>query len=251
MRHIKINLVALACMLVPLQLQAQHEAARPDGKRSISVEGEAEVKVVPDRILLTLGIETSDKDLEKAKQLHDARTRAVIDAVRREGIDPKDIQTDYIEIEPRWDTTPRPENFIGYFVRKTVVVTVRDVPKFEQDLSVALASGVNYVLGVHFQTSELRKHRDDARALAIKAAREKAVALADQLNQKIGSPLEIAEISNRWYSWYGRSWWGSRQGYQTQNVMQNVGGDMPTEDGVMSPGRISVTASVRVVFELQ
>jgi uncharacterized protein len=251
MRCFRIYLIALTCVLVPLRLQAQQETERPDGRRSISVEGEAEVKVVPDRILLTLGIETSDKDLEKAKQLHDARTRAVIDAVRREGVDPKDIQTDYLDIEPRWDLTPRPENFIGYFVRKTVVVTLRDVPRFEGVLSAALASGANYVLGVQFQTSELRKYRDEARALATKAAREKAVALAGQLNQKIGDPIQISEISNRWYSWYGRSWWGSRQGSQYQNVMQNVGGDMLPDDGVLSPGRISVTASVRVIFKLQ
>ncbi len=251
MLQIKIYLVVLTCMAVPLRLQAQHEATRPDGRRSISVEGEAEVKVAPDRILLTLGIETSDKDLEKARQLHDARTRAVIDAVQRHGVEAKDIQTDYLEIEPRWDATPRPENFIGYFVRKTVVVTLRDVPKFEQVLSAALASGANYVLGVQFQTSELRKHRDEARVLAIKAAREKAVDLAAQLNQKVGNPIEISELSNRWYSWYGRSWWGSRQGSQYQNVMQNAGGDMLPEEGALSPGRISVTASVRVIFELQ
>ncbi len=251
MHRIQTCLVVLACVLLPVRVRAQYDTAKPDARRSISVEGEAEVKVAPDRILLTLGIETSDRDLEKAKILHDASTRAVIDAVRREGVEAKDIQTDYLDIEPRWDLTPRPENFIGYFVRKTVVVTVRDVPKFEQVLSVALASGVNYVLGVQFQTSELRKHRDEARALAIKAAREKAVALADQLNQKVGNPIEISELSNRWYSWYGRSWWGSRQGSQYQNVVQNVGGDALPEDGVLSPGRISVTASVRVVFELQ
>jgi len=251
MHRIQIYLVVLACVVLPVRTQAQYETAKPDGRRSISVEGEAEVKVAPDRILLTLGIETSDKDLEKAKQLHDTRTRAVLDAVRREGVEAKDIQTDYLDIEPRWDLTPRPENFIGYFVRKTVVITLRDVPKFEGVLSTALASGANYVLGVQFQTSELRKHRDEARALAINAAREKAVALADQLNQKIGSPIEISELSNRWYSWYGRSWWGSRQGSQYQNVVQNVGGDAFPEDGALSPGRISVTASVRVVFELK
>ncbi len=251
MRCMNIYLVTLVCMLAPLRVRAQQETATPGGRRVISVEGEAEVKVVPDRIVLTLGIETSDKDLEKAKQLHDAHTRAVIDAVRQRGVEAKDIQTDYLDIEPRWDFTPTPENFIGYFVRKTVVVTLREVPKFEGVLSVALASGANYVLGVQFQTSELRQHRDEARALAIKAAREKAVALAAQLNQKIGSPIEISELSSRWYSWYSRSWWGNRQGSQTQNVTQDFGGDLPPGDGVLSPGRISVTASVRVIFELQ
>jgi uncharacterized protein YggE len=183
--------------------------------------------------------------------MNDTRARAVINAVRKEGIETKDIQTDYLDIEPRWDLTPRPENFIGYFVRKTVVVTLREVPRFEDVLSAALGAGANYVLGVHFQTSELRKHRDDARALAIKAAREKAVALAGQLNQGVGEPIRMQELSSRWYSWYGRSWWGNRQGTQYQNVVQNVGGDMVSDDSAISPGRISVTASVRVIFLLQ
>lgn len=251
MRCTKIFLVVLTCMAAALWAHPQQATLRPDGRRSISVEGEAEIKVVPDRILLTFGIETSDKDLQKARQMNDSRARALIDAVRKEGVETKDIQTDYLDIEPRWDLTPRPENFTGYFVRKTVVVTLRKVPKFEDVLSVALGAGANYVLGVHFQTSELRKHRDDARALAIKAAKEKAVALAGQLNQGVGEPIEIQELSSRWYSWYGRSWWGNRQGSQYQNVVQNVGGDMVSDDSAISPGRISVTASVRAIFELQ
>jgi len=85
----------------------------------------------------------------------------------------------------------------------------------------------------------------------IKAAREKAVALAGQLNQQVGEPIEIQELSSRWYSWYGRSRWGRRQGSQYQNVMQNVGGDTLPDGSALSPGRISVTASVRVVFQLQ
>ena len=251
MRCMKIFLVVMTCVVAALWAQAQQETPPSDGRRSISVEGEAEIKVVPDRVLLTFGIETSDKDLQQARQMNDTRARAVINAVRKEDIETKDIQTDYLDIEPRWDLTPRPENFIGYFVRKTVVVTLREVPRFEDVLSAALGAGANYVLGVHFQTSELRKHRDDARALAIKAAREKAVALAGQLNQGVGEPIRMQELSSRWYSWYGRSWWGNRQGSQYQNVVQNAGGDMVSSDSALSPGRISVTASVRVIFELQ
>jgi uncharacterized protein YggE len=251
MRFLTVHLVALAWLLFPLAAPAQSDRTREDEKRTISVEGEAEVKVAPDHIILTLGIETSDKDLSRAKELHDARTRSVIASVKNAGAEAKDIQTDYLEIEPRYEWSSKPENFIGYFVRKTLVVTVRDVPSFEGVLSAALGSGANYALGVQFLTSELRKHRDEARALAIKAAKEKAVALASQLNQNVGVPINILETGSRWYSWYGRSWWGGRQASQTQNVVQNIGGDNMPGDSVISPGRISVSASVRVTFLLQ
>ena len=251
MRFLTRHSVALAWIFFPLAASAQVEISSEGERRTISVEGEAEVKVAPDHIILTLGIETSDKVLARAKELHDARTRSVIASVRDSGVEAKDIQTDYLDIEPRYEWSSRPENFIGFFVRKTLVVTVRKVPAFEGVLSAALGSGANYVLGTQFLTSELRKHRDEARALAIKAAKEKAVALASQLNQEVGAPISILESSSRWYSWYGRGWWGGRGASQTQNVIQNIGGESVPDDSVISPGRISVSASVRVTFLLQ
>jgi len=58
----------------------------------------------------------------------------------------------------------------GYSVQKTIVVTLSDLSKFEDLLSGVLEAGANYVHNVEFRTTELRKHRDQARALAIQAA---------------------------------------------------------------------------------
>ena len=46
---------------------------------------------------------------------------------------------------------------------------------------------------VRLRTSQLRKYRDEARAKAIRAAKEKAVALAGELGVKIGRPHSISE----------------------------------------------------------
>jgi len=105
---------------------------------------------------------------------------------------------------------------------------------------------------VDFRTTELRKHRDEARALAIKAAQEKAAALAGELGQTIGQPITISENQSSWWSWYG-SWWGYRWGGSaTQNVVQNAGGSGATlGDSALAPGQIAVNASVTVEFELK
>jgi uncharacterized protein len=223
----------------------------PSGGRLIHVLGEAEVRVAPDEIVMTLGIETNDKDLSKAKALNDERARALISAITAAGVEPNLLKTDYLDIEPRYEWSARVENFIGYFVRKTFVVTIRDVSRFEEILSASLSTGANYVLGVQFLTSELRKHRDTARALAIRAAREKAVALAAELNQSVGEAQTITEQDSRWFYGSGRSWWGNRSQMQFQNAVQNVGGEAATADGTMAPGQISVHASLRVSFLLK
>ena len=253
MKSMAISSAAIFISVVTL-FAAQAASAEPQPRadqRTITVNGDAEIKVEPDEIILTLGIETQDKDLARSKDLNDDIAGKLLAALRGLGIDRKHIQTDYLNIEPVYENYARPENFIGYFVRKTFVVTLKDISKFEDVLSASLDAGVNKVQGIQFRTTALRKHRDEARALAVKAAREKAIALAGELGQKIGEPYSISETGSGWYSWYGSAWWGGRGGGMFQNVSQNAGGGSLGDESVIAPGRISVNASVTVVFEMQ
>ena len=138
--------------------------------------------------------------------------KQVLAAAEQLGIPAKDIQTDHISIEPRYRDSYEQRDFIGYFVRQTIVITLKDVSQFEDLLTAVLDAGANYVHGIQFRTTELRKHKDEARALAINAAREKAVALAQELDQKVGKPYSIREDQEGWGSGYN-SWWGSAGSY--------------------------------------
>jgi len=231
------------------QVQDQSPAALADS-RKITVSGSAEVLVVPDEVVLTLGVETWDKQLAVARKANDEIIQRVIKLAKDLGIEEKYIQTDYVNIEPRYQDSYTQKDFIGYFVRKNIVVTLKDIAKFEDLYAQVLEAGVNYVHGVEFRTSELRKNRDQARALAIQAAKEKAIALAGEMDMKVGEPLSIQEDYNRWWSGYS-SWWGSYGSGMYQNVVQNAGGTTPEEVSTIAPGQISVTASVTVEFELR
>ena len=244
--------IAVAVLLAVLLLSAwtDNQSSPPETRR-ITVTGEAEVRVVPDEVILTLGVETWDKNLDVAKRQNDDIVRRVLALAGDHGVKPEHVQTDFLGVEPRYrDGYYEERDFIGYFVHKTVVITLRDLSQFEGLLSDALKAGVNYVHGVEFRTTELRRHRDQARDLAIKAAQEKAVALAGALGQKIGEPLTIQEEQGGWWSSYG-AWWGSRWGSgMTQNTIQEVGGASALADSSVAPGQIDVTARVTVVFEL-
>ncbi len=220
--------------------------------RIITVTGEAEVRVVPDEVILTLGVETWDKNLDLARRQNDQIVAEVLALANEFGVAPEHVQTDYVGIEPRYRNGYYEErDFIGYFVHKTVVITLRDLAKFEGLLAQSLDAGVNYVHGIQFRTTELRKHRDEARALAVRAAREKAEALAGELGQAIGEPQLIEEVQSGWGSGYN-AWWGTRWGAgMSQNVIQEIGAGDLFAEGSLSPGQISVNAKVSASFELK
>jgi uncharacterized protein len=238
----------LAILLLSAWTDNQPSSQEP---RRVTVTGEAEVRVVPDEVILTLGVETWDKNLNLAKSRNDEIVKRVIALAGNYGIEPEHVQTDYFGVEPRYrDGYYEERDFIGYFVHKTIVITLHDLSRFEDLLSEALQAGVNYVHGIDFRTTELRQHRDQARALAIQAAKEKAVALSGELGQNVGDPLTIQEEQSGWWSSYG-AWWGSRWGGgMTQNVIQEVGGASALADSSVAPGQIEITARVTVSFEL-
>lgn len=239
------------CLLMALAATSSLPALEAEEGRTITVRGAAEIRVVPDEVVVTVGVESFQLELKGSKSENDRVTTAVIEAATSHGIEPEHVRTDFLSIEPRYDDRyDRAHELVGYVVRRSVAVTVRDVSEFEDLLSEMLAAGANYVHGVDFRTTELRKHRDEARARAIEAAREKAEDLAGQLGQGIGRPLSIDEGYAGWYSSYG-SWWGSRwPGGAMQNVVQNVPSSAPAPDGPTAPGQISVSATINVTFEL-
>jgi uncharacterized protein YggE len=56
-----------------------------------------------------------------------------------------------------------------------------------------LKAGVTRVRNVEFLDSQVRKHKDQARTMAIKAEHEKAVLLTRDLGQTIGPAYSISE----------------------------------------------------------
>jgi uncharacterized protein YggE len=251
--HLTATAMLLLVALFSAAPAAAQTAAPPDERaapRLVTTTGEAEVLVVPDEVVLTLGVETSDKNLGEAKRKNDAIVAAVLAAAQADGVDPKYLQTDHISIEPRYRDSYEQRDFVGYFVRKTIVMTLKDIEAFDAVLTDALEAGATYVHGIQFRTTELRKHRDAARALAIRAAHEKAVALAQELGQEVDEPYAIHEEQSGWWSSYN-SWWGGPAGGMTQNVIQETGSAPAGTDGTLAPGQISVTARVSASFEME
>jgi uncharacterized protein len=216
--------------------------------RTITTSGNADVRVTPDEVEVVLGVETRDKNLLIAKKANDERLRKIEDAIAKLKIDPKNVQTDYINIEPNYRSDDRAEPVL-YHVRRSLAVTLKDTSKFPALLTDTLQAGANQVHSVHFRTTELRKHRDHARTMAIQAAREKAIALARELGQKVGKPRSIQEGGSDWLHRGG--FWGRGYGQMAQNVVQNAPSSTSDSPAGLLLGQISVSADITVVFDLE
>lgn len=215
---------------------AQTAAEKP---RQITVSGEAEIKVAPDRAVLVLGMVSESRELPKAQAENAQKIGQALAMLEAQGVDKRHIQTDYVRIEPRFE-----KSFgvgpASYIVRRDIVVTVIDLKKLETVIGEAVKLGINSASQFSLQTSDLRKHRDAARLQAAQAAKEKATLLAQALGASLGPVLTIQENAVPLPV--------SARGLAVQNVSVEAGGDAPP---AFSAGEISVRAHVTVTFALQ
>ena len=243
-------LLAFSIVALPVvQAHAQTISQPPQ----ISVSGSAEVKVTPDQVFLRVGVENRDTVLDKAKRQNDESVSKALRFLKGHGVKDKDVQTDFISVEPTYDHDVSRTKPVTYVVRKSIEIKLTTTDGFEGLLTGLLTNGVNHVHGIDFRTSELRKHRDNARAMAIRAAREKADALASELGVKRGKVHSIT--ANDWSAWWGGmgGYWGRSGGGggMYQNVVQNTGAPSELPDGALSIGQISVSATVNVSFLIE
>ncbi|MCW5960868.1 MAG: SIMPL domain-containing protein [Pyrinomonadaceae bacterium] len=230
---------------------------------TIDVSGTAEVEIAPDEVIFSLDVTNTESELQKAKSANDAVVAKILALTKRFSISAQDVKTDYISVEKKFefirekdvkiydedgDEVGRKE-FKGYEVSKTVIVRLRDLTRFEDFFSEVVNAGVSEINSVKFQTSKLREMKDRARGLAMKAAYEKASAMAGAIGQTIGKAVSVVEVdnSNRGYSLSGLN----------SNSNMTFGSFSPeivsSSESVatFAPGAIKVEASVKVSFLLK
>jgi uncharacterized protein len=259
MKNQLIKTIALLGMAISVLLwapsiclgQYRNNTELPD-RPTISVTGDAEINVIPDKVVIVVLANNRDSVLTKAKAKVDKNISSFTAIAKKYGIKTVDIQTDYINVEPDYLRDYTQEKFLGYAIQRRLVITLRNIAMFDSIMSDLINAGATEIEDVQFQTTELRKYRDDARVAAIKAASEKANLLAEQLGVKVCKPYNIQEMTNNlggWWGWYG---WGNRYNRpgalnSSQNAFdQQAGEALPT-----AVGKISAKASVKVVFELE
>jgi uncharacterized protein YggE len=218
----------------------------------ITVNGTAITEVVPDRLHWALEVKNTGLELPKVAESHSKKVAAALETLKANGVADKDVQTAQMEFSE--NRVYRRNEWVkeGYQATTNISFKLNDLTKYKAVWqSLAGLTGVS-VTGVSFDHTNRINLNKEARVKALKAAREKAEAMAGVLGSKVGEPLNVEEDLSVTEGWRSPSL------VNGSNLLSNVTqsqalGVAPAEaesSGPLAPGAIPITIRVRVTFRL-
>ena len=207
--------------------------------RNINVTGNAQVILAPDIAYITIGVHSEAQTAKDAVANSNTQTQAVIDAIKAQGVDAKDIQTTNFSVYQQTKTGPNGENQGTYFsTDNSVYVTMRDLTKIGTILDASITAGANSIYGITFDV----KDKEAALATGRDQAMADAKAQGEQLAKAAGATLgDVQSIS--YYSSVPSPIY-----YDNKVAAAGVGGGGSVP---ISSGQLTLTVSVTVVYGIK
>lgn len=157
--------------------------------RTVSVNGSATLRHVPDRVSFTIGVRTDAPSVSQAFTTNSSRVNAVIRVLQERGVKPQEIQTSNLTITSQRDTNQRPP---GFHVSNLVTVMREDMTSIGELLQAAVHVGANDVGHLRFFIADPRKLQERGLESAFLDARAKAEKLAAVSGRTLGAVVCVS-----------------------------------------------------------
>lgn len=226
----KKSIIVVLFALAITQISAQ-EKLHP----LVNVQGEGIVKVVPDQVSIRVSVESEGDDAQQVKRSNDKTVDGVLNYLKGQGLDAKDIQTQYVNLNKNYDYNTKT---YSYKATQTILILLRDLKQYDVLMSGLLNQGINRIDGISFGAENIEELKSQARKKAVENARIKAEEYAAVLNQKIGKALQISETSQSQIP----------EPVYRGAFMKMESGDASGE--TLALGEMAVKAEINVSFEL-
>ncbi|MEK7649775.1 MAG: SIMPL domain-containing protein [Patescibacteria group bacterium] len=170
--------------------------------RTISVSAEEKRVVKPDIGLVTFTIREENASLEKARDAASKKSQAVVDFLKKNGIEDRDIKTTAYNIYPQEEYDYRPcvssdgasvvcpprKGEKKFIVQESFSIKVRKLDTIGSITTGVTQAGVNEIGQLQFTVDDevLERLKFEAREAAIEKAREQAKVLAGNLGVRLG-----------------------------------------------------------------
>lgn len=186
-------LLILAATTAPAATQAV--AHDEPFRRTITLAATGAIKTTPDKIEISTGVTS---EAPSAREALDKNTKAmteVVDTLKSDGIEPKDIQTANFSVTPVYDQKKegRAPVLVGYRVTNSVRIIVNDTAKLGDILDKVVTLGANEIGSIEFGVSEPEMLKDEARKDAMRNAIENAKLYAEAAGVELGPVLTVIE----------------------------------------------------------
>ena len=209
-------------------------------QNQITVSGEGKIYVKPDIALISLGVSSQRTTVAEVTQSNTEKMNAVIEAVKKLGIDENDIQTTNYNLTPLYDWTEKGGRiFRGYTLEQNIQVKIRDFTKIGDVLSQGTASGANLVGDLQFTIENPEQVKGQARAKAIAQAKENAQNLAKESGISLGKIINVYENYSPYPVMY--------------SAMGKGGGiaDSAPAAPVIQPGQQEIDITINITYQVK
>jgi len=209
---------ALVVLALFLLVMMDHVSNTATNTNTVSFSGEGKIFAKPDIAAVSFSIVTEATTSKAAQDQNSAKSKKVVDFIKSQGIEDKDIKTTGYNVYPQYsyprplplgvevqsapaqsypvpapDYYPSTPKITGYQVNQSFEVKVRDLEKVSTVLDGLVTAGANQVNQLGFRIDDEEKLKDEARKMAIKNAKEKAAMLRKQLGIKLGKIVDYQE----------------------------------------------------------
>ena len=212
--------------------------------RYITVSGEGKVYITPDIALMELSVVNEGDDIAVIVQKNTERTNAVIDAIKKLGIEEKDIKTTQYNLAPRyeWIQDTGERVFKGYIMTQSIRVKVRDFTKIGEIINKTTAMGnVNLIGGLQFTLEDPEQAMGQARTQAIEKAKNKAGVIAIQSGLKL---VKLVDVNEGYYPYY--------YGAMYEKTAEGLGGAGEVAPAPqIQPGQQEVSTTVTLTYRVR
>jgi uncharacterized protein len=207
---------------------------------TINVTGTGQMSAMPDKATLQVSVQNDGTTSAAALDANSKDTQKVLDRLKAEGINAKDIETANVIVYPNYsyDDKTGQQTAAGYRAENTVTVTFTDLSIIGKIFAAVVEAGADTVSGPNWQLSDDNAAVATALSRALANAQSKAEAIAADRGVKLGDELIISENSaSPVYSpLYDRS--------------ESAGAGSTVTPPPLSPQSIYVSANVTVTYRM-
>lgn len=162
----------------------------------LDINATGDVTRVPDLAIISAGVVSRSSTATGALQDTADRMQRVLAALKRAGLEPRDVQTSNVSLNPeyRYPENQAPQ-LVGYTASNTVTVRFRDIRTSGKILDALVAQGANQINGPNLTIDKPEAALDEARAKAIAAGRARAELYARAVGMRVVRIVSINETS--------------------------------------------------------
>lgn len=188
-----ITLSSIAVAPALAQTMPVAPTAIPDGTL-LDVTATGKTTRVPDLATIRAGVVTQAATAAAALSDNANRMSAVLSALKRAGIQPRDIATANVSLQPQYRYEDnKPPVITGYQATNNVSIRFRDIAKSGAILDALVAQGANQIDGPNLSLDQPDAALDEARVDAVKRAQARAQLYAKAAGLSVSRILTIAE----------------------------------------------------------